>query len=117
MLAVGALSMLASITIYAVIWNFSSLGPWMAFLISWVAVFLAGIALNLKEALVRKGISPLGKWIATFCAALPLVVGFDSFLTLWHHVSGFWLTALLVWFALLSVMSVWVPSLAAEEGS
>ncbi len=115
MLLVGALATAATITIYLVILNMSSLGMWPAFFISWIAVFLAAGGLAAKETAVRIGISGVGRWSATACAALPVVAAVPSFVQLWKTGSGFWFTALLVWLALLAWMSVWVPLQAAEE--
>jgi hypothetical protein len=115
MLLVGLLSMLATLSIQAIIFKFSSLGMGWAFLLSWIGVFLCAGALAAKEHAIKKPISAIGRWTATFLAALPVAGGFQSFLELWHSGSGIWFTLLLLWFALLSVMSIWVPLQAAEE--
>jgi hypothetical protein len=114
MVLVGLLSTLATLTIYVIISKFSSLGDGWAFGLSWIGIFLCAGALSAKETAVRNGISFPGRWVATFCAVMPVVIGAPSFLELWNSGSGFWFTALLLWFGLVSFMSVWVPLQAAE---
>jgi len=111
----GFVAMLATLTIQVIIVKFDSLGMWGAFFASWIAVFLCAGALAVKESATRHGISGIGRWTATFLAALPVMGGAQSFLELWGSGSGFWFTALLLWFGLLCLMSVWVPLQAAEE--
>ncbi len=111
MFLVGLLTMLATITIMMIVRSFPSLGVWPVFGISWIAVFLTASALAIKERVVEKGISKVGKLVAAAFTVFPLAVAWPAFGQLWKSGAGL----LLAWIALLSLMAIWVPLQGGEE--
>ncbi len=115
MLLVGILCAAAAAALSAIVFNFSSLSSLKAFLLSVLVVFICGFALSAKEAAVKKGISPVAKWLTFVVAIAILSPAAQPYLSVWHETHGFWSVAFLLWLALLALIIVWLPLQAGQE--
>jgi hypothetical protein len=115
MLLVAILCAGSAATLSGVILNFPSLSGLQAFLLSVLVVFICGFALRAKEAAVKKGISPVARWLTAFLTVAVLSPAAKPYLTVWHNTYGFWPVVFLLWLALLAVITVWLPVQAGEE--
>jgi hypothetical protein len=115
MLLVGILCAAAAATLSAIVFHFSSLSSLKAFLLSVLVVFICGFALYAKEAALKKGISPVAKWLTFVVAIAILSPAAKPYLSVWHETYGFWSVAFLLWLALLALITVWLPLQAGEQ--
>lgn len=115
MLLVAVLCAGAAATVSALVLNFSSLSSIKAFLLSLLVMFICAFALPVKEAAVKKGISPVAKWLTFVVAIAILSPAAKPYLSIWHSTHGFWPVTFLLWLALLALITVWLPVQAGEE--
>src|SRR5437762_1393049 len=115
MLLVTVLCAIGAVTLLVIVTAGSSWNGLVAFLTSWVAVMFTALALKAKESAVRRGVSVVGKAIATVIVLGVLGTAVSPYLEFWRGSTGLWTKAFLVWLAVLALMMVWVPLQGGEE--
>lgn len=117
MLLVAILCAAAAAVLSTIVLNFSSLSSAKAFVLSLLVMFICAFALPAKEAALKKGISPVAKWLIWIVAIAILSPAAKPYLSLWQGTHGFWPVTFLLWLALLALITVWLPLQGGDESS
>ena len=116
MLWVAVCGALGALTLSVIANMFLSIPLWGSIVLSVFACAFGGVALSLREGIVRKASPGIwSTWSATFLSLIVLSTGVTPYIQLWKTDIGLGRGLCLIWCGLVAVMLIWAVSAGGDD--